>query len=186
VFVLPGEEMPLHIFEPRYKQLINDVRALGLSFGIPFVMGKKLSEWGCEVELKQLTQVYPNGSMDIVVKGKKVFHMRSFLDRMDGKLYSGGKVEFKHLEDKNASDGLLKEFTNAQIKVFGQSEAYSYAKNFSVNEVASQSQLTAEQKVRFIAFSDVAQREAFLINQLKLLILLKKQEESLEYNFYLN
>jgi hypothetical protein len=48
VVVYPGEALNLHIFETRYKQLINDCAETKMSFGIPFVIERKICELGIE------------------------------------------------------------------------------------------------------------------------------------------
>jgi Lon protease-like protein len=50
--VFPGEALNLHIFEPRYKELVNECHAGGKPFGIPAVIENKVSELGTLVEIE--------------------------------------------------------------------------------------------------------------------------------------
>src|SRR5919202_2503344 len=89
IVVFPGEDLNLHIFEPRYKQLINDCFADKKPFGIPTVLKKGLSERGTLVEVKEIVEVYPDGKMDIKTKGLKVFRILEVVKDIPDKLFSG-------------------------------------------------------------------------------------------------
>ncbi len=100
----PGETVPLHIFEERYKQLIRDCRNEALTFGIPVYIHKQIA-YGTEVQLVEVVNTYKGGEMDVVCVGRQVFKVLSFQNQLPHKLYAGGEVEF--LEDiRNASDEL--------------------------------------------------------------------------------
>jgi uncharacterized protein len=74
----PANRLNLHIFEPRYKQLIQDIEASTKgSFGIAVYMDK-LMPFGTEVELEEVSKVYDDGRMDIKTRGKRVFEILSF------------------------------------------------------------------------------------------------------------
>ena len=100
----PGETVPLHIFEDRYKQLINDCRAEAMTFGIPVYINNKL-EYGVEVQLVEVVTTYEGGEMDITCVGRQVFKLVSFINEMEGKKYAGGEVEFMQ-SDFDAADAL--------------------------------------------------------------------------------
>ncbi len=89
----PGETVPLHIFEPRYKQLIRDCREEAMTFGIPVFFNNKL-EYGTEVQLVEVVNTYEGGEMDVVCVARQVFKLLSFEPEMGEKLYPGGTVEF--------------------------------------------------------------------------------------------
>jgi Lon protease-like protein len=103
----PGETVPLHIFEDRYKQLIADCRREALTFGIPVYINDAVS-YGTEVQLVEVVNTYKSGEMDVVCVARQVFKVLSFEKQMNGKLYAGGEVEFLEMEN-DASDGLREE-----------------------------------------------------------------------------
>lgn len=103
----PGETVPLHIFEERYKQLVNDCRKEALTFGIPVYINDTIS-YGTEVQLVEVVNTYGNGEMDVVCVARQVFKVLSFEKQMSGKLYGGGDVEFLDMEN-DADDALRKE-----------------------------------------------------------------------------
>ena len=72
VFLFPGEDIPLRIFEPRYKQLIEDARNTGITFVIPYVIDQEIQEFGCEVSLLKVVAENPGGRMVITVQSLAV------------------------------------------------------------------------------------------------------------------
>lgn len=95
----PEEDLHLHIFEPRYKQLINDCLEKGQTFGISTYLDK-LMPLGTEMRLVEVSKKYEDGRMDIKSKGLKTFKILDFYNPMQGKLYAGGKVEFMALDNR--------------------------------------------------------------------------------------
>ncbi|HET8736460.1 MAG TPA: LON peptidase substrate-binding domain-containing protein [Pricia sp.] len=101
----PGETVPLHIFEDRYKQLIHDCRKEAVTFGIPVYIYNSVA-YGTEVQLVEIVNTYDSGEMDVTCVARQVFHIRSFDEKMEGKLYAGGEIEF--LDDVRDADPSLK------------------------------------------------------------------------------
>ena len=94
IVVYPGEELNLHIFEPRYKQLITQCHAAKKPFGIPTVIQNKMQEYGSLVEIIELTKTYENGELDIKTKGDKVFRILEIIKDVPDKLYGGAIVSY--------------------------------------------------------------------------------------------
>ena len=88
----PGETVPLHVFEDRYKQLIQDCRNEAITFGIPVFINNKM-EYGVEVQLVEVVTTYETGEMDVVCVARQVFKLLAFDNVMDDKLYAGGIVK---------------------------------------------------------------------------------------------
>jgi uncharacterized protein len=98
--VYPGEDLNLHIFEPRYKQLIRECKDQGKPFGIPAVVKNKVKELGTLVEVAEVVKVEDNGEMDIKTKGIKVFRILETIQEVPEKLYSGAIVNYPATDDK--------------------------------------------------------------------------------------
>ena len=98
----PGEELNLHIFESRYRQLVKDCIDNELSFGIIPVSEKKLVQIGTEMQIKEVVHVYPDGKMDIRTKGLNAFRLIAFQEKIEDKLYPGGEIEV--LVDENDTE----------------------------------------------------------------------------------
>ncbi len=99
VVVFPQERLPLHIFEERYKELIDDCTRTGKNFGIPVYFNNRL-EYGTEVALQKVVQSYSSGAKDIICKGIRVFRVTNFEHEAPGKPYARGDVEFPRNDDE--------------------------------------------------------------------------------------
>lgn len=94
IVVYPGEALNLHIFEPRYKQLINECFTLKKPFGIPVVLDKQMQEFGTLVEIESIAKLYEGGEMDICIRGTTVFRLLELVREIPEKLYSGAIVTY--------------------------------------------------------------------------------------------
>ncbi len=85
VVLLPGAPLPLHIFEPRYKEMIGECRANNAPFGVIRALDEGIAEVGCTAEIISVTKEYPDGRLDLVAEGRNRFEVlelnqdRSFL-----------------------------------------------------------------------------------------------------------
>lgn len=94
IVVYPGESLNLHIFEPRYKQLIQECHTGNKPFGIPTVIENHVQDYGTMVRIKEITTVHENGEMDIKTEGEKVFRVLEVIKEIPDKLYSGAIVNY--------------------------------------------------------------------------------------------
>jgi Lon protease-like protein len=85
VVLFPGTPLPLHIFEPRYKEMIGECLAEHRHFGVVRAIEQGLAEVGCTAEIVTVVKEYPDGRLDLVSEGRKRFEVvrvnqeRSFL-----------------------------------------------------------------------------------------------------------
>jgi Lon protease-like protein len=85
VVLFPGTPLPLHIFEPRYKEMIAECLAVHRSFGVVRAVEQGLAEVGCTAEIVTVVKEYPDGRLDLVTEGRQRFEVvrvnqeRSFL-----------------------------------------------------------------------------------------------------------
>ncbi len=94
IVVYPGEQLNLHIFEPRYKQLIKECFETKKPFGIPPVIDNKVNDTGTLVKLLEITTVYDDGKMDVKTEGLEVFTILEVIKELPEKLYSGAIVNY--------------------------------------------------------------------------------------------
>ncbi len=93
--VFPGEALNLHIFEPRYKQLIGECLEQGKPFGIPTVLeGHNSEQLGTLMDIEELVTRNENGTMKIPTRGRAVFRVLQHIDSIPGKAYSGAIVTY--------------------------------------------------------------------------------------------
>lgn len=85
VVLLPGTPLPLHIFEPRYKEMIGECLANDEPFGVVRALEEGIADVGCTAEIITVTKEYPDGRLDLIAEGRKRFEVlelnreRSFL-----------------------------------------------------------------------------------------------------------
>jgi Lon protease-like protein len=85
VVLFPGTPLPLHIFEPRYKEMIGECLEQKTVFGVIRAQETSLADVGCTAEILAVTKTYDDGRMDIVAQGRERFELlelnqeRSFL-----------------------------------------------------------------------------------------------------------
>lgn len=103
--LFPGTYYPLHIFEPRYKQLINDVKDNNSFFCINYIGENGIKKIGCTAKLYKILKTYPNEEMDIVVEGDKRLSLM-------GEPYLDDKFLY-HLTDLDFIEDEIKEFDQA-------------------------------------------------------------------------
>ncbi|HEX6804779.1 MAG TPA: LON peptidase substrate-binding domain-containing protein [Terriglobales bacterium] len=98
--LLPGVPLPLHIFEARYKEMINECLEQNHHFGIVRTKDESLASIGCTAEIINVLKKYPDGRMNILTEGKKRFEVlninqdRSFL-----------QADVFYLEDEDQAAG---------------------------------------------------------------------------------
>jgi Lon protease-like protein len=73
VVLLPGAELPLHIFEPRYREMVNRCVGERSEFGLLLSMPNGVARVGCTAEIVEILTRYPDGRMDIVTAGRVPF-----------------------------------------------------------------------------------------------------------------
>ena len=188
IAVLPGEVMPLHVFEPRYKQLVTDCFEQKKPFAIPFVEKTSMLGWGSLVLIKRIDQTYPNGECDVSVEGLMPFKLADFKEFMSDKLYGSCSIYTEDLADNTADLGLGN-------KAFGLLSAYLphqaiQLANANIKadsyRMAAMLQLPQKTKYEYMSLSTENERLKKLINEIKILIQIRKNEEAIEKNFLLN
>ncbi|MDF1574436.1 MAG: LON peptidase substrate-binding domain-containing protein [Bacteroidales bacterium] len=186
VFLFPGEDIPLHIFERRYKQLISDIRSHGSTFVIPFLIESKIQEFGCEVSLKDVVAEKEDGSMVIVVESLAVVEISGFREKLEGKLYSGGSIKRLPCDDPVVSRELMELIDRYRAEY---DQEFLRSKQDSVitrKDVIIALNLSSDEKYKFICMNGAEQREGFLAGQLRYLSLIRRQEALLGDDFGLN
>ena len=89
--LLPQMPLPLHIFEERYKLMINECLNNTTAFGIVFLDGSDIQSIGCTAQILKVLKRYSDGRLDILTQGKERFAIHDIYDR---KPYLEGRVSF--------------------------------------------------------------------------------------------
>src|ERR687891_1542008 len=99
VVLMPGAPLPLHIFEERYKQMVDECLESGAEFGMILADESGTRQVGCTAKIVELVQRYDDGRMVILVQGARRFKLNNL---MTGKPYYVGDIEY--LEDEPVED----------------------------------------------------------------------------------
>jgi Lon protease-like protein len=97
--LVPGELLPLHIFEERYKRLIGECRRSGDVFGIVLRHEDNVAECGCTAEVTSVLEEFDDGRLNIVVRGRVRFRLHELLEPDDEDDYLRGRVTFYEDDD---------------------------------------------------------------------------------------
>jgi Lon protease-like protein len=104
IVALPGELIPLHIFEERYKTMMNECLEHEREFGIVWLSDDGLREIGCACHIDQVLERMDDGRMNLLTRGTRPFRV---LERQGHLAYPAGVVEFVHDVDETADPELV-------------------------------------------------------------------------------
>ncbi len=106
VVLMPGAPLPLHIFEERYKQMVNECLEQESEFGMVFADESGTRQVGCTARIVELVERYEDGRMLILVECSRRFRLNNVLT---GKPYYVGEIDFFEEEDEEEDVGTLAE-----------------------------------------------------------------------------
>lgn len=181
--VFPQSKYPLHIFEERYKKMINLCISNNLGFGISVRVKDELNNIGCYVKIKEVTKVYESGEMDIIVEGEGRFSIED-LDMHPYGYYTARIKEYKDLynkTDKEIADDVFDQYKRIINKVDIEMDDQFWTNLFDTDlksfKFAEKSGLTLTEQLTFIQFRTEEERLFFLKNHFEKL---EKQLEQTE------
>jgi uncharacterized protein len=189
IVVFPGEALNLHIFEPRYKQLITDCFGEKKPFGIPIVLNNGLQELGTLVAIKEITEVYQDGKMDIKTEGVSVFKTLETIRSLPDKLYSGAIVNYP----TNTTGPVAKMPETVFPLLQEMHQLLSVEKKFSKQiheilsyDIAHHVGFSLEEEYEMLQLFTEAQRVEYIKRHLQKIIPVIKGTESLKQRIQLN
>jgi hypothetical protein len=159
IFPLPGELVPLHIFEPRYRQLLSDAQESGFKFGILLQNKNNQNRYGSIVELDRIVRRHPGGESDIIVRCLDFFRLVEFETNFGNKPYPGGSVLALNEDvNKPATPKLAQQFEQLQagqkypmhagiITMF----QIANALHLNIRERIALAELSAERRVNYLS-----------------------------------
>lgn len=189
IVVYPGEQLNLHIFEPRYKQLIKECFESRKPFGIPSVIDEKVNEMGTLVQIVEISKAYEDGKMDIKTEGLKIFRMLEPIHDLPDKLYGGAIVHYpdnqlkgKRVLMKPVIDGIRELHKMLNIdKDFKKNddELWSY-------DVAHHAGLSLQEEYELLELLNELQRQEYLKRHLTKVLPVLAEMEMLKKKIKLN
>jgi len=165
IVVYPGENLNLHIFEPRYKQLIAECLADKKAFGIPVVIENKMQDHGSLMEITELSKQHDNGEMDIKTKGIKVFRVLEVIKEIPEKLYSGAIVTYPDNYKKGNKEvmrKLIKSIRDLHLILKIKKDFKKEETDLTCYDVAHHVGLSLEEEYELLGLFDERQRQEYL------------------------
>ena len=189
IVVYPHEDLNLHIFELKYKQLIRECFDQKKSFGMPVVIDNNISEWGTLLEIIEISKTYDNGEMDIKTRGQKIFRILEIIANVPEKLYSGAIVNYPQ-NHEHGKRLLMKKIITATRQLHetlkvnkplhkNEDEIWSYDLAHSVG-------LTLKEEYELLTFTNELHRQEYLKRHLAKVIPIVAEMESLKEKIKLN
>jgi len=187
MFLLPGGFARLFIFEDRYKQLINDCEEGLPGFGIAYGGKENKNNLASWVNLDRIENRYPGGEMDVVVQCTALCRVEKITAHMEGKKYPGGLVEIFTEDDlPRANPDLRAAFRAFMIEHNRDTEGLLLQDEIDLFTIANALGVTEADKLELAQLKNQRAQNHYLINYLRYLKLLEKQEKSVFKDIYLN
>ncbi|MGH9863931.1 MAG: LON peptidase substrate-binding domain-containing protein [Candidatus Acidiferrales bacterium] len=169
VVLFPGAALPLHIFEPRYKQMIRRCLTMKLEFGVILAQKQGIATIGCTAAIITLVKQHADGKMDILTRGGTPFQVKEIFD---DKPYYEAVIECfeEAAEAYPAASNELKElYEQCYWLLFnhGPDVLPPKSKSSPAYAMADSLPLELDQKQVLLEMRDEADRQAHLHEQLK-------------------
>ena len=189
IVVYPGEKLNLHIFEPRYKQLIQECAAAKKPFGIPAVLNNHLAEMGTLVQISEISKTYEDGQMDIRTEGLQVFKILEVIKELPDKMYSGAIVTYPE-NNTRGSSVKMKTIIEGIRKIhqsLGVTKEFSRPDELLTSyDVAHHAGLSLEEEYRLLEYLTEIHRQEFLKRHLAKVMPVMEKMDSLRGKIKLN
>jgi Lon protease-like protein len=187
VFLLPGEQIPLHIFEERYQQLLNDLETLDLDFGLPYTLSNGTALYGCQVKMIDVSKRYSSGEADILVECTGIFKMVDYNEKDPIKLYPSGDVQLLEQYASYPAQENVREELRIFHDVLGPSASVFDKPEFEDTlRILRALNLSHEQKHKFISLNNPEAQQRSLVNMIRFSRLIVEQEQKVEDGIYPN
>ncbi len=168
--VFPGESLNLHIFEPRYRQLIADAEKDNIPFCVPTVINGGLLPIATEVHLLEVVNRYPSGESDVRTMGGKVFFIEDYWKTAPDKLYPGAGCRELDI-DLNEDLQLNGEIVNLTRSIYRDLNIDKPIKNakdgFRTYDIAHYVGLKLEQEYELLTLLEAPARQLYLLHHLR-------------------
>jgi Lon protease-like protein len=166
--LLPGEKIPLHIFEDRYKRMVGRSLEQGEPFGIVLRDDEGARSVGCTARIDDVLERFDDGRMNIVVSGEAPFKV---LDRFESPDYPAGEVELISDEDippvdEDSASAARETFAELAERATGERPEPEELETASAYSIASRIELPPDTKQRLLEMRDEDERMVLLANAL--------------------
>lgn len=185
--VFPGEEIPLHIFEPRYRDLVSDCEKEGIAFGITPMIDGNLQEIGTSMVLESIKKRYPDGRLDISLLATHCYQVERYHVTSETKSYGTALVSDLTIKG-NPDPGY-----ELQIKALME-ELYSIMRipkkkipaKFEIHELVHKIGLTLRDEYNLLKMTDAVERQLFVVAKLEHILPQVREMEEIRKRIEMN
>jgi ATP-dependent Lon protease len=173
VVLLPSALLPLHIFEPRYREMTARCLEEKIAFGMIYAPSGGIAQIGCTATIERVLKSYPDGRSDILTIGTDVFRMVRLLDE---KPYYEAIVEYPSDEpfaqsfDENLAKEMIELFEKCRSASASQISEADPSDPLLSYKLASQLALELHDKQQLLECRSERDRRSLLVNVLKELL----------------
>jgi len=182
ILPLPGELVPLHIFEQRYQQLLQDIEINDIRFGIYFSHESNEQKIGSLMRLESVIKRYPGGEADIIVRCDDIFDLGELSRTYRTKSYPGGDVRFWNL-DQNFFPG--RELNDLFLAYLRHRNIHQHLAVFNIYQIAHELSMDVSDRYKFLTTRE-DKREAFILKRVNFQMHILQQEVRSKDNYHLN
>lgn len=189
IVIFPQENLNMHIYEPRYIELVLECHKENKPFGIPVVLNDQVAEYGTLMEITEITQTYASGEMDIKTRGLRTFKVLEHIPSLPEKLYSGAIVSYP----KNQLNGRRRlmrkviDATKVLHRILHINTPFDKDDHDLTSfDIAHRVGLTLEQEYQLLSYTDELHRQEFLNRHLKDVLPVAAEMEALKEKVKLN
>jgi len=190
VVVFPNENLNIHVKEPKYIQLIQECIADKKQFGILPEIEDNHQATGTLMEIVEVARVYADNSLDIRIRGIRVFHVLEHIPAIPDKLFSGAIVAYPENNDIKISPSLTNLIIEEVMRLFvllnlghkfpkDKTEWVSY-------DIAHTIGFSLQQEYELLTILNEIQRMEYIRRQLKSMDTVVEELESLKARIMLN
>lgn len=168
--VFIGEHLNLHIFEPRYRQLMQEAEEEGILFGIPAFVEGRVMPVGTRMRLQSIEKRYPDGKLDVRTQGVDLFRIMELYNPAPEKLYSGATVQDLPVNltgDPIAAQQILEQVRRLFQMLGIQKTLPEDPTTFSTYEIGHHVGFSLEQEYEFLCMTEEVERQQFMLAHLE-------------------
>jgi Lon protease-like protein len=166
--LLPGEQVPLHIFEERYKRMVGRALDEGEPFGIVLRDDDGARSVGCIARVEDVLDRFDDGRMNIVVSGEAPFRV---IDRFESPDYPAGEVEVigddDGAADEDSADAAREAFAELAERATGERPDPEELEGASAYAIAARIELPDDTKQTLLETRDEEERLELLTDALR-------------------
>ncbi|MBX2845071.1 MAG: LON peptidase substrate-binding domain-containing protein [Saprospiraceae bacterium] len=170
IIAFPGEEVNLHIFEPRYRQLVQDLEENGNTFALVPILKDEVVSHATEMTLIRVEKKYEDGKSDIVTKAVGLLSVEDLTKTFPDKLYPGAQV-LNLPWDEEADIGLNQQLIPLLEELYRllavENVPVESELAFRTYQVAHKVGFSMKQELEFLKISAEDERQQYLLSHLE-------------------